>query len=76
MYDNIVQSSKKNQIIMSEFIEETQGELWNSEEELVSFYKKYESYKKLTEGKVGGNLIYKYKSKNLVEAGNDWINFF
>tara|TARA_A100001015_G_scaffold124071_1_gene137514 strand:+ start:241 stop:2376 length:2136 start_codon:yes stop_codon:yes gene_type:complete len=76
MYDNIAQSSKKIQTIMSEFIEETQGELWNSEEELVSFYKKDENYKKLKEGKVGGNLIYKYKSKNLVEAGKDWIDFF
>ena len=25
---------------------------------------------------MGGNLIYKYKSKNLVEAGLDWVDFF
>jgi len=76
MYDNIAQSSLKIQSIMADFISETKGELWDSEELLVSYYKKDENYKKLKDGKVGGNLIYKYKSKNLVEAGNDWIDFF
>ena len=76
MYDNISLSSKKIQDIMDGFIEETKSELWDSEQELVSHYKKDENYSKLKDGKVGGNLIYKYKSKNLVEAGLDWIDFF
>ena len=25
---------------------------------------------------VGGNLIYKYKSKNIIEASTEWIDFF
>ncbi len=76
MYDDIELAPKNIQKIMKEFIEETKGELWDSEKELVEHYKKDENYKKLKDGKVGGNLIYKYKSKNLVEAGTDWVDFF
>ena len=76
MNDNISQASNKIQEIINGFIEETKGELWDSEQELVDHYKKDENYEKLKAGKVGGNLIYKYKSKNLVEASSDWIDFF
>ena len=76
LYDNIKSSSPKIQKIMSEFLEETAGELWDSEEELLNHYNIKENYEKLKRGEVGGNLIYKYKSKTLVEAGLDWINFF
>jgi len=76
MYDNIELAPKNIQKIMKEFIEETKGELWDSEKKLVEHYKKDKNYKKLKDGKVGGNLIYKYKSKNLVEAGIDWVDFF
>ena len=76
LYDNINSSSPKIQKIISEFLEETEGELWNTEEELLNHYNIKENYEKLKRGEVGGNLIYKYKSKTLVEAGLDWINFF
>ena len=32
--------------------------------------------KKLSNGELGGNLIYKYKSKSLVEVGVEWVDFF
>ena len=76
MYENINLASSNIQGIMDGFVEETKGELWDSEEELVAHYKIAENYQKLKDGKVGGNLIYKYKSKNLVEAGLDWVDFF
>ena len=38
LYDNIKSSSPKIQKIMSEFLEETEGELWDTEEELLSHY--------------------------------------
>ncbi len=76
MYDNIKQASPNIQKIISGFIEETKGELWESEEELVAYYKIDKNYEKLKRGEVGGNLIYKYKSKNLVEAGLEWVDFF
>jgi len=76
MYDNIDLASANIQKIMNGFIQETKGELWDSEEELVAYYKIDQNYKKLRNGEVGGNLIYKYKSKNLVEAGIEWVDFF
>ena len=71
----ILKVLQKIQKIMSEFLEETEGELWDTEEELLSHYNIKENYEKLKRGEVGGNLIY-YKSKTLVEAGLDWIDFF
>lgn len=76
LYDNIKDASPKIQKIMNEFTSETEGELWNTEDELLKHYRKDENYQKLKRGEVGGNLIYKYKSKGLVEAGLEWINYF
>ena len=36
---------------------------------------KDENYKLLKEGKVGGNLIYKYKSRSVIAAKKNWIDF-
>ena len=52
MYDDIELAPKNIQKIMKEFIEETKGELWDSEKELVEHYKKDANYKKLKDGKV------------------------
>jgi hypothetical protein len=76
LYDNINKASKNVQTLIQAFIDETKGELWDSEEELLKFYKKEENYLKLRNGEVGGNLIYKYKSRNLVENNSDWIDLF
>ena len=51
------------------------GELWQSEEELVDYYRQEKNYALLKEGTVGGNLIYKYKALNIVFSSSDWINF-
>ena len=76
LYDNIKDSSKHIQKIMNEFTSETKGELWDGEEELLNHYRKEQNYNKLKNGEVGGNLIYKYKSKGLVEASSEWIDYF
>ena len=57
------------------FTDETKSELWKSEEKLVKYYKEDENYKHLKEGKVGGNLIYKYKSRSVIDAKKNWIDF-
>ena len=63
--------------VISEFLDETQSELWESDKELLAYYKKEENYKKLSNGELGGNLIYKYKSKSLVEVGvENGLTFF
>jgi|TARA_B110000046_G_C13014437_1_gene408017 radical SAM superfamily enzyme YgiQ (UPF0313 family) len=76
LYDNIPSASKGIQELIKDFIDETKGELWDSEEKLLEFYRKEENYLKLKNGELGGNLIYKYKSKNIVENSNDWIELF
>ena len=61
--------------IINEFKDETKNELWGSEKDLVEFYRDENNYKLLKEGKRGGNLIFKYKSKSLTEAKAGWIDF-
>ncbi len=63
------------QKVMKEFLHETEFELWDSEDELIQHYKIDENYQRLVNGEVGGNLIYKYKSKGLSFAAGAWIKF-
>jgi radical SAM superfamily enzyme YgiQ (UPF0313 family) len=76
LYDNISMAPKNVQEIMNDFINETKSELWDSEKDLLNYYNEDENFVKLKKGEVGGNLIYKYKSKSLVEASLSWIDFF
>ena len=76
LYDNISKASENINQIMNGFLEETKGELWDSEQDLLDYYQDDKNYEKLTKGEVGGNLIYKYKSKNIIEAGLEWADFF
>ena len=73
--DNISDSPKSVQKLVNDFVNETKNELWDSEEKLIEHYKKDKNYLKLKNGEVGGNLIYKYKSKSLVESGLEWIDY-
>ena len=75
LLDNINLSPVKVRKVFEDFIEETKGELWDSEEDLIRYYNQEKNYKLLREGKVGGNLIYKYKSLSLTEAKNEWLDF-
>ena len=76
LLDNIELSGPKVRKVFKDFIEETKSELWDTEEALVSHYNQEKNYKLLREGKVGGNLIYKYKSLSLTEAKHEWLDFF
>ncbi len=75
LYDNIDQAPVSVKTVFNDFINETKGELWDSEKDLIKFYEDEKNYKLLKEGKVGGNLIYKYKSKSLTVAKVGWIDF-
>ena len=76
LIDNLKNASPGIQNLVNGFLEETRGELWDSEEELVEHYRDDENYLKLKNGEVGGNLIYKYKSKSIVESSSEWLEFF
>jgi len=75
IYNNISNAPEDIKQISDDFTSETKGELWDSESELIKHYNVSENYEKLLQGKVGGNLIYKYKSNNLVYAHKSWIKF-
>ena len=75
LYKSISKAPKSIRITFSDFINETKAELWASEDELTQHYKSNVNYEKLKNGEVGGNLIYKYKCKNLGFLASDWIRF-
>ena len=73
--ENIESAPKKLLDLFNEFSREAKDECWDSEEEMVKYYKQDENYKKLVKGEAGGNLMYKYKSLNLVEAMPEWMEY-
>ena len=75
LYDNIKNAPNSLQINLEDFLEETKGELWETDKELVDYYRQEQNYSLLKSGKVGGNLIYKYKVLNIVFSCSDWIAF-
>ena len=75
IYDNIKNAPNALQRNLENFLEETKGELWKSEEALVDYFRQEQNYYLLESGKVGGNLIYKYKVLNVVFSSSDWITF-
>ena len=75
LQENMQEAPAKVKKLYKDFISETRGELWDSEEELLNHYHEEENYLKLKQGLVGGNLIYKYKSVSLLTASVEWVKF-
>ncbi|HLC88868.1 MAG TPA: cobalamin-dependent protein [Candidatus Nanoarchaeia archaeon] len=59
--------------IYDQFIEETKDELWDSKEELFTHFNKPENYNLLLAGKLGDNVIRKYKAKMFKDKWTDLI---
>jgi radical SAM superfamily enzyme YgiQ (UPF0313 family) len=75
VYERRSHSSGGIDSIVRGFEQETKGELWNSEKELVDYYEREENYQKLLAGEVGGNLIYKYKAMSIAYHSDEWVDF-
>jgi radical SAM superfamily enzyme YgiQ (UPF0313 family) len=75
VYDSLNAAPANVQKIVHDFLEETKGELWDTEEELLEYFRKDENYERLLKGEVGGNLIYKYKAISLAFNTDEWIEF-
>jgi radical SAM superfamily enzyme YgiQ (UPF0313 family) len=58
------------------FLNEVHGELWESEEEVKSYFMKEENYHKLLSGEIGDNLLHKYKIVSIDENFNSWCEYF
>ncbi len=69
---------KSNKTVLSEiynqFIEENKKELWDSPKAIYDYFTKQENYDKLVNGKLGDNLIRKYKTRILLEKCIPAIN--
>jgi radical SAM superfamily enzyme YgiQ (UPF0313 family) len=49
----------------SKFVGETEGELWHSAEDLMTFCKSPANIQKVIDGEIGGNLMYNYKGLSM-----------
>jgi radical SAM superfamily enzyme YgiQ (UPF0313 family) len=75
LYNSIGSSPQKVRDLFGSFDSETRNELWDTEAELVAFYKNSENYEKLKRGDLGGNVIYKHKAMGLAYCPDDLIEF-
>lgn len=58
--------------IYEAFANETQAELWGTEESLVEHYSQPENYRRLIAGEAGGNVLFKYRVRMVSEAAPEW----
>ena len=75
LYDNINNAPIEVRSIINDFLKETKEELWDTETELLYHYSQDQNYQKLLKGEVGGNLIYKYKSRSVAFTTKEWIDY-
>lgn len=62
-YENVPNMPPELKEVFDDFKEAMVIELWDSEEELIEFFKQEINYKKLLSGELGGNLMQIYSSK-------------
>ena len=60
--------------IFFSFATDTRNELWDSEEELVSYYSKPANFEKLVAGEIGGNVLFKHRVWILAQAIEEWVD--
>jgi len=58
------------------FLREAHEEIWNTEEELYTYYLQEQNYQKLLTGEKGENLLGKYKVITVCEHFDAWCDFF
>ncbi|MBI4191185.1 MAG: radical SAM protein [Betaproteobacteria bacterium] len=75
LYESLARAPETIRALYADFMAETEGELWASEDELLEHYKDEVNFQRLRRGEVGGNLIYKYKSKSVAFQAGDWIRY-
>lgn len=61
--------------VLKSFIHDTKFELKDSEEDLVRFYSSPSNYKKLKDGKIGRNVIFKHKELVFCSYRDDLVDF-
>jgi len=59
--------------VFESFIEETQRELFDTEADLIRFYSEPANYVRLIRGEIGGNVIFKHKTRLLTRHRDVWM---
>lgn len=72
-HDRIDEAPEGVRNLVSGFLRETRGELWDSEEALDKHYSRDAQYQELLRGDSGGNKIYRYRGLSLTVAAGDWL---
>jgi hypothetical protein len=60
--------------VVDSFESETKSELWDDQQELVTYYSMQENYAKLLTYERGGNVLYKHRIFMLSECSEEWIS--
>jgi hypothetical protein len=74
IYQKIPKFTDRIKKIYDSFVDETCSELWDTEDELISFYSSDENYQKLVAGDSGGNVLFRHKTMLMSEVGEEWID--
>lgn len=75
LFYNAADLAPEIQEIINSFLNETQNELWDSNEAILEYYSTPENYEKLVSGEAGGNVLYKHKSLIWANASEKLIDF-
>jgi len=72
---NLIHAYPENiKLIFNSFENESQSELWDSEEELVRFYSEPINYQKLVNYEMGGNVLFKHRVWMLARESLAWVH--
>jgi hypothetical protein len=61
--------------VWTSFRDNTVGELWDSEGELVEFYSRPDNYERLLAGDFGGNVLFRNRILMLSQASVEWVDW-
>lgn len=73
VWDRREQFPEGIQRVFDSFIEETKRELFDSETDLIRFYRDPDHYARLIRGEIGGNVIFKHKTRLLTRHREAWM---
>jgi radical SAM superfamily enzyme YgiQ (UPF0313 family) len=73
--DNIERAPKGIREVIDSFLEDTQNELFETEEELIDLYSQEDNYQKLARGELGHNVVFTHKGLLISQHLNEWITF-
>jgi radical SAM superfamily enzyme YgiQ (UPF0313 family) len=75
VFDKIKNKELEFYEVIESFNRDTVNELWDSEKELTDYYKLPKNFKKLQDGIIGGNVLFKHRILMISRYAEKWIEF-